>query len=175
MPPTFLLEANALINRIEDFPKPSVAAISGHCIAGGLELAMGCDLRVASDTARIGDHHMRIGVIGGGGATTRLPRIVGIAKAKELIYTGETLSGEEACKIGLVNHVYPVDRYLDGAIELAKKIVPMSPATVMWTKVSLNASLDVDKHESLRFSDWCTSFLGLAGPRPDWKERRIGR
>lgn len=170
-PPTFLMETNSLFNRIEDLDRPSIAAISGWCLAGGLELAMCCDLRVASETARIGDHHIRIGAIGGGGATTRLPRIVGIAKAKELIYTGESLTGEEAQKIGLVNRVYPVDKYIEGALELAGKIATMSPLAVKWTKASLNASLDLDRHGSLHYSDWCTAKLGAPVP-VEWKERR---
>jgi len=173
-PPTFLMETNSLFNRIEDLGKPSIAAISGWCLAGGLEMAMCCDLRVASEAARIGDHHIRIGAIGGGGATTRLPHIVGIAKAKELIYTGETVSGEEAQNIGLVNRVYPPDKYLEGALELANKIAGMLPSTVKWTKVSLNASLDLDRHSSLHYSDWCTTNIGLAGIG-DWKDQRAGR
>ena len=137
-------------------------------------MAMCCDLRVASETARIGDHHIRIGAIGGGGATTRLPRIVGIAKAKELIYTGGSLSGEEAQKMGLVNHVYPADKYIQGALELAMKVAAMSPLALKWTKASLNASLDLDRHGSLHYSDWCTAKLGLP-VAVDWKERRATR
>lgn len=173
-PPTFLIETNSLFNRIEDLEKPSIAAISGWCLAGGLELAMCFDLRIASEDARIGDHHIRIGAIGGGGATTRLPRIVGIAKAKELIYTGESLTGEEAQKIGLVNHVYPTDNYIEGALELAKKIGAMSPQALKWTKASLNASLDLDRHASIHYSDWCTARLGVPSA-VDWKERRATR
>ena len=175
-PPTFLLEANNLINMIEDLGKPTIAAISGWCLAGGLELAMACDLRVASETARIGDWHIRIGVIGGAGATTRLPRIVGVAKAKELIFTGEALDGKEACRIGLVNQVFPVEKYLDGAIELARKIAAFKPVTLRKAKESINMGLSMDVHQSLHFSDRCAAevraALGADAGRKAFAERK---
>src|SRR6185437_15911477 len=87
-PPGFAEEINAVFGVLEVFPKPTVAAISGWCIAGGLELALCCDMRVAAEDARIGDWHARINSIGGAGATVRLVRLVGLARAKELVFSG---------------------------------------------------------------------------------------
>ena len=173
-PPMPLPEVNPM--RGMQVWKPFIAAINGLCIGGGLELAMACDLRVASETARIGDWHIRIGVIGGAGATTRLPRIVGVAKAKELIFTGEALDGKEACRIGLVNQVFPVEKYLDGAMELAKKIAAFKPVTLRKAKESINMGLSMDVHQSLHFSDRCAAevraALGADAGRKAFAERK---
>lgn len=152
---TFLTEVNLLFNRIEEFEKPTVAAISGWCLAGGLELALCCDLRVASETARIGDRHIKVGLVGGAGITARLPRVVGAAKAKELSLIGEDIDGQEAYRIGLVNKVLPVERYLEGALEMARKMAPFSSFTLKTAKRAIDKGLDMDLHESLHYSDCC--------------------
>src|SRR5262249_48118571 len=85
--------------KLEDMGKPVIAAIAGHCLGGGLEIAIACDLRVAAENASIGDAHSRIGVIGGAGATVRLPRLIGVAKAKEMILFGDPISASEAYRI----------------------------------------------------------------------------
>ena len=94
---------------IEDMGKPVIAAIAGYCLGGGLELACTCDIRIAGENALFGDAHAKIGVIGGGGSTQRLPRIIGPAKAKELIFSGENIGAQEAERIGLVNKVVPTE------------------------------------------------------------------
>lgn len=141
--------------RIHELEKPTVAAISGWCIAGGLELALRCDLRVASETARIGDRHIRIGVVGGAGITALLPRVVGAARAKELHFTGEDIDGQEAYRIGLVNRVYPVERYLEESLELARKIAAMSSFTLKMTKKAVDMGLNLNLRESLYYSEDC--------------------
>jgi enoyl-CoA hydratase len=139
---------NAMDNIVE-MKKPTIAAISGWCVAGGLELALCCDLRVASETARIGDAHIRIGTIGGSGSPTRLARLIGVSKAKEFILTGDSVDGNEACSLGLVNRVYPLDKFMEGALELAKKIASNSPLALELSKKAVNAAGFLDEYQSL--------------------------
>ena len=115
-------EGQALVNRIEGAPVPFIAAINGHCLGGGLELAMACHLRVASNRAQLGQTEIALGIIPGFGGTQRLPRLVGRAKALELILTGDRISGSEAAAIGLVNRAVPVGEVLLTAMGMAKKI-----------------------------------------------------
>jgi enoyl-CoA hydratase/carnithine racemase len=137
------------IERLADFVKPSIAAIDGWCIAGGLELALSCDLRVAAETARIGDRHIRIGFIGGAGAPTRLVRLLGASKAMELILSGDTIDGNEAFRIGLANKVVPREKLMDGAMDMATKIAAYSPLALKLSKKAIKAAVDASEHESL--------------------------
>lgn len=122
------------MDKISMMTKPIIAAISGWCVAGGIELALCCNLRVASEIARIGDRHIRMGLIGGAGSPTRLVRLIGVSKAMELILTGEVVDGKEAYRIGLVNQVFPQEKFMDGAMELAKKIANNSPLALKLSK-----------------------------------------
>jgi enoyl-CoA hydratase/carnithine racemase len=142
---------NAMDNIIE-MKKPTIAAISGWCVAGGLELALCCDLRVASEAARIGDAHIRMGLIGGAGSPTRLARLIGISKAKEFILTGESVDGNEAYRLGLVNRVYPLDRFMEGALELAEKIATNSPLALELSKKAVDAAGHLDEYQSLHYT-----------------------
>jgi enoyl-CoA hydratase len=149
---SWYLETGALFGKIEDMEKPTIAVISGWCLAGGLELAVCCDLRVASETAQIGDRHAKVGAVGGEGATSRLPRLIGIAKAKELIFTGDSINGVEAHRIGLVNQVYPPSGYAEGAMELAGRIGKIGMSTLKLSKKAINWGYDMDIHESLHLN-----------------------
>jgi enoyl-CoA hydratase len=111
------------ISVIEDMEVPVIAAINGFAVTGGFELALACDIMLASETARFADTHGRVGVMPGGGMTARLPRAVGIRKAKELSLTGNYLSAQEAEKLGLVNRVLPKEKLMDAARELAGQIL----------------------------------------------------
>ncbi|MFQ5945166.1 MAG: enoyl-CoA hydratase-related protein [Anaerolineae bacterium] len=115
-------QGQALVGRIEEAPVPFIAAINGHCLGGGLELAMACHLRVASNRAQLGQTEIALGIIPGFGGTQRLPRLVGRAKALELILTGDRISGSEAAAIGLVNRAVPAGEVLLTAMGMAKKI-----------------------------------------------------
>lgn len=137
------------IERLADLTKPTIAAICGWCVAGGLELALSCDLRVVAETAKIGDRHIRIGFIGGAGAPTRLARLIGVSKALELILTGDTIDGNEAYRIGFANKVFPVERLMDGAIELAAKIAAYSPLALQLSKKAVKAAGDSSEYQSL--------------------------
>ena len=113
---------HAVLHKIEWMPKPVIAAITGFCLGGGLEVAMACHIRIAGDRARLGLPEIGLGIMPGFGGTQRLPRLVGIAKGMELILTGDMISGEEAKAIGLVNRVAPETEVLKEAQGLAKKI-----------------------------------------------------
>ncbi len=112
---------------LETMPKPAIAAINGFALGGGCELALACDVRYASASARLGQPEVSIGIIPGWGGTQRLPRVVGIGPAKELILTGRLVDAEEALRIGLVNAVFPPEELLDKALELARTLAAKSP------------------------------------------------
>lgn len=123
-----------------NFPKPVIAMINGFCLGGGCELSMSCDMRVASDRARIGQPEIKLGLIPGGGGTQRLPRLVGMGNAMRLILTGDMIGAEEAQQIGLVDLVVPHDELRSATLELAGKIAAQSPLTVRVAKEAMRAS-----------------------------------
>ncbi|MFY9269557.1 MAG: enoyl-CoA hydratase [Candidatus Manganitrophaceae bacterium] len=116
------LRGQAVFAKIEQMPKPVIAAITGFCLGGGMELALACHLRVAGDRARLGQPEINLGIIPGFGGTQRLPRLVGKAKAIEMILTGDMINAQEAKALGLVNKVVPEGEVLKQAVGLAKKI-----------------------------------------------------
>ena len=140
-------------DRLETLGTPSIAAIDGICTAGGLELALSCDIRVASETAQISDLHIKnLGAIGGGGVTVRLARAVGPAWAKEIMFTGQPMGGQAAVDIGLANHVFAPDKLVEGAVALAKRFSAMRPQALAMAKAAMAASMDMDLGQALRFS-----------------------
>ncbi|NND72198.1 MAG: enoyl-CoA hydratase/isomerase family protein [Rhodothermales bacterium] len=128
---------NGLFQKIEDFPTPTIAAIEGYALGGGCELAAACDLRVAHKDARFGQPEVKLGIIPGAGATYRLPRLIGLAKAKELIYTGKIITAEIALEIGLINEITDANP-LEAAIVMAKQIAENSGPAVNFAKMALN-------------------------------------
>ena len=165
-PPTFTDDINKVFNTLEDLPKPTVAAIEGWCIAGGLELALACDIRVAGEGAQIGDWHANINSIGGAGATVRLVRLLGPARAKELVFSGAALGAEAALAIGLVNHVYASAELVEKAVELARGLCVGNPITVDYAKRSMNAAADLPLGEALAFSLQCQDEVRAALDEP---------
>ncbi len=151
-PPPGEDEINDVFKRLEAVRMPTIAAVRGWCIAGGLELAMTCDLRVAAHDVKIGDWHVKINSIGGAGATVRLVRLVGLPRAKELVYTGAAVDGEEALRIGLVNRVCEADDVEEVAVALAAELAGQNPVTVAHAKRSLNAAVDLPLEEALSYS-----------------------
>jgi len=139
---------HSLNNRIDYFPVPTIAAIEGHCLGGGLELALACDLRIASETARLGLPEVKLGGFPGGGGTERLPRLIGEARARELIYTGESVDAREAWRIGLVNRVTPPGQVLAAARELARTIAASAGVTLRTVKTVLDRGLAMDLLEA---------------------------
>ena len=122
------------------FPKPVIAMINGFCLGGGCEMAMSCDLRVASEKARFGQPEINLGLIPGGGGTQRLPRLVGLGQAMRLILTGDLIPAAEAKEIGLVDLVFAPDELHEKTLELAEKIASKSPLTLRVAKEALRAS-----------------------------------
>lgn len=127
-----------LFQKVEDFPRPTIAAIDGFALGGGLELALACDLRVASKAARVGLPEVTLGIYPAAGGTWRLPRLVGLGRAKDLVLTGRILEADEAFAIGLFERLVETDA-LGAALALAKQIAANAPLALQVAKVSLNA------------------------------------
>ncbi|MEM7549976.1 MAG: enoyl-CoA hydratase-related protein [Bacteroidota bacterium] len=138
-------------DQIKKTKKPIIAAVSGFALGGGCELAMTCDMIIASETAKFGQPEIKIGVIPGAGGTQRLTKALGKAKAMELVLTGKFISAESAEKMGLVNKVVPVEMYLAEAIKLATEIAEMSPLAVQMAKDAVNKSFEVGLNDSLEY------------------------
>jgi len=132
-----------IVSRLAMLPMPTIAAIEGNALGGGLELALACDLRVASERARLGLPEVRLAVIPGAGGTQRLPRIVGVGRAKELILTGRILDAAEAEHIGLVNRVLPAGETLAAAAAIGEEIAHRGPLAVREAKRLIDAALDL--------------------------------
>jgi enoyl-CoA hydratase/carnithine racemase len=131
-------------SRLADQPMPTIAAIEGNALGGGLELALSCDLRIASERARLGLPEVRLAVTPGAGGTQRLPRVVGPARAKELILTGRVLSATEAERIGLVHEVVPAGEARARAEAIAAEIAARGPLAVREAKRLIDLATDVD-------------------------------
>ena len=138
-------------DQIRKFRKPLIGAVSGFALGGGCELAMTCDLLVASETAQFGQPEIRIGTMPGAGGTQRLTRAVGKAKAMEMVLTGEFISAQEAHRVGLVSRVVPVGQYLEEAYRLAATIAGMSPVAARLAKESVNRAFETHLDEGLHF------------------------
>jgi len=144
-----LLLEKAVYRRIARLPMPTIAAIQADALGGGLELALCCDLRVADERAKLGLPEVRLGVMPGSGGTQRLPRIVGIAKAKELILMGEIISASDALEIGLVNRVAAAGRAVDDAMTMAETIAERGPLAVREAKQALDLAGDMPLDEGM--------------------------
>ncbi len=152
----------AVTLKIESLPKPVIAALNGYTLGGGLEFAMACDIRIAADTARLGQPEMNLGLSPGYGGTQRLPRIVGKGLAKLLIFTGDMIDAEEALRIGLVEKVVPLAELMDEAKALAKNLATKSSLTLAVAKETINLGMEVDLQrglsiESLEFGVLCVT------------------
>ena len=147
-----ILEADhiAPFDRIMGIKKPVIAAVSGWCLGGGNELAMSCDMIVASESAAFGQPEINLGVIPGAGGTQRLTRAVGKALAMEMVLNARNLSAEEAAHFGLVNRVVPVERYLEAALELANQIGERAGAAVRFGKEMVNQAFEGPLNEGIR-------------------------
>src|SRR5688500_12250301 len=138
-------------DQIRKTKKPIIAAVSGFALGGGCELAMTCDMIIASESAKFGQPEIKIGVMPGAGGTQRLTRAVGKAKAMELVLTGRFISADEALSYGLVNKIVPVEMYLHEAVLLAKEIAEMSPIAAQLAKEAVNRSFETHLEEGLYF------------------------
>lgn len=138
-------------DQIRKTKKPIIAAVSGFALGGGCELAMTCDMIIASESAKFGQPEIRIGVMPGAGGTQRLTKAIGKAKAMELVLTGRFLSADEALAYRLVNKVVPVEMYLREAVSLAEEIAEMAPVAIQLAKEAVNRSFETHLDEGLNF------------------------
>ncbi len=139
-----------LFNAVDTFPKPVIAMVNGYCLGGGCELALACDIRIASETASFGQPEINLGIIPGGGGTQRLTRLVGEGKAMEMILTGEIINAQEAFRLGLANHVVPADQLQTKTMEVANRIADKSPVALRLAKEAVKAASRSNLDEGLR-------------------------
>jgi enoyl-CoA hydratase len=144
------MKESGLFDKAEDFTKPLIAAINGFCLGGGCELAMACDIRVASEKAKLGQPEINLGIIPGGGGTQRLPRIVPLGSAYKLLYTGEMIKADEAYRIGLVDELVSPEGLMERVAELAATIAEKSPVALALIKEAVKASKRTSLDEGLR-------------------------
>ena len=143
------------VDKIASVDKPTVAAVFGFTLGGGCELALACDLRIAAADATIGCPEVNLGIIPGSGGTQRIARLVGMAKAKELLLLGDTVNGEEAYRIGLVNRVVPKEKLMEEAMAVAKRLAEKPKVAVSLIKTSINNGVDMALPAAISFENEC--------------------
>ena len=151
-----LHDANAALERC---PKPVIAAISGFCLTGGLELALACDVRVATETARFGITSARIGSVAGAGGTQRLPRLIGPGRAKELLFSSEFIDAPEAHRIGLINRMTPAGGELAVAEQMGRVYAERAPLSLRFAKTAVNVGMTMPLPAALTFEMGLTAQL----------------
>lgn len=142
---------NTLLREIEQFPLPTIAAVRGYALGGGCEMAMACDLRVAGEGAKFGQPEAGLGILPGAGATYRLPKLVGLGRAKELILTGRIIDAGEALEIGLVNKVVPDEEVVESALRMAGEVATKSALALRFAKAALNSSTEWSTDAGMAF------------------------
>ncbi|MDQ7849264.1 MAG: enoyl-CoA hydratase/isomerase family protein, partial [Armatimonadota bacterium] len=147
----FAQRVERVFGHIESLPRPVIAAINGYCLGGGLELALTADLRIAAAEARFGFPEAKVGSMPGAGGTQRLPRLVGPARAKELMFLAEHIDAETALRLGLVNRVVPRAELMEATLELARAIGQRAPLSIQAIKAAVNRAMNVPLAEGLAF------------------------
>jgi enoyl-CoA hydratase len=145
-----LFHEKTFFNSIDTFPKPIIAMINGFCLGGGNELALACDIRVASENARFGQPEINLGIMCGGGGTQRLTHLIGEGRAMEIILTGDMIDAPTALQFGLVNHVYPLAELEAKTLELANKIAEKAPIALQLSKEAVKFASKSNLDEGLR-------------------------
>ena len=148
---------NRILMRVDMMEKPTIAAVNGFALGGGCEMALACDIRIASEKAKFGQPEVGLGIIPGFGGTQRMARIIGTGPAMELIYTADTIDAQRALEIGMVNHVVPADQLMDEAMKLAQKICANAQKAIRASKLAIRRGIDCDistavSYESLAFA-----------------------
>ncbi|KAK2819384.1 hypothetical protein Q5P01_024945 [Channa striata] len=179
----FVSKARALITELGNLPAPTIAAIDGVALGGGLEIALACDIRIAANTAKMGLVETKLAIIPGAGGTQRLPRVIGVSLAKELIFAARVVDGTDACRLGLISHSVEQNKCGDAAylraLELAREINPQGPIAIRMAKLAINQGMEVDLSTGLAIEEACYAQViptkdrleGLAA----FKEKRIPR
>jgi enoyl-CoA hydratase len=177
------MRAPRVFDAMATYSKPVIAMINGFCLGGGCELAMSCDMRIASEKARFGQPEIKLGLIPGGGGSQRLPRLVGMGNAMRLILSGDMIGAEEAKGMGLVDIVVPADELRAKTLEIAQRIAAMSPLTLKIAKEAMRASEKLPIEDGLTYERdlFCLCFSTedkkegveafLAKRAPEWKGR----
>ena len=160
-------KGNDVFRKLETFPIPVIAAINGFALGGGCELSMCCDIRIASNKAKLGQPEVGLGITPGFSGTQRLPRIVGMGVAKELIYTADIINAEEAYRIGLVNKVVEPEALMDTAMAMAQKIAKKAPIAVKYSKEAINRGMQTDIDSAIAIE---ANLFGLCFSTEDQKE-----
>ena len=163
----YALRGQALLNVIENFPKPVIAAINGFALGGGCELALACHIRIAADGARLGQPEVSLGIVPGYGGTQRLTRLVGKGRALELLLTGETVSAAEALQMGLVNRVVTRKKLIPSCRRLAETILANGPLAVRYSMEAIHRGYDMPLGEALSFE---ATLFGLSFGTEDQRE-----
>lgn len=153
----FGVHGGGVFLKLENLPQPVIAAVNGFALGGGCEMALACDIRIASEKAKFGQPEVGLGIIPGFGGTQRMARIIGTGAAMELIYTADTIGAEEAKSIRLVNHVVPADELMDYTLKLAKRIANNAQVAIRTSKMAIRRGIDCDistavTYESLAFA-----------------------
>lgn len=157
----------ALFRKIELCAKPVIAAVNGFALGGGCELAMACDIRIASNKAKFGQPEVGLGITPGFSGTQRLPRLVGLGKAKELIYTAAVIHADEACRIGLVNRVVEPEELMNTCMAMANAIASKAQLAVRYSKEAINRGVETDMDTGIGIE---TALFGLCFATADQKE-----
>jgi enoyl-CoA hydratase len=145
-----VMKAPTIFEAVERAPKPVIAAVNGFCLGGGMELALACDIRLASDSAKFGQPEVNLGIIPGGGGTQRLPRIVGLGAALRLILSGDLIDAAEALRLGLVEAVHPAGDLQAQAMGMAERIASKSPVALAAAKEATRAALSLPLDDGLK-------------------------
>ena len=149
-------KGNDVFRKIETFPIPVIAAVNGFALGGGCEISMSCDIRICSDNAVFGQPEVGLGITPGFGGTQRLARLVGMGKAKEILYTARgNYTAQDALDMGLVNYVYPIETLMDEAMKLADEIAAQAPIAVSLVKEAVNVGMQTDINSALKFEGNC--------------------
>ena len=143
----------AIVNEVEALPQPVIAALNGVAFGGGLELALACDLRIGVLEAKVGLTETSLGIIPGAGGTQRLPRLVGLGKAKEIIFSAKRLTTEEAEAIGILEYVVPREQLLQKAHEIAESMAKNAPLALIQSKIAINNGMEVDLRTGLKIEE----------------------
>ncbi|NNE97682.1 MAG: crotonase [Pyrinomonadaceae bacterium] len=145
-----VFQNETLFNSVDTFPKPVIAMINGFCLGGGCELSLACDIRIASENAKIGQPEINLGIIPGGGGTQRLTRLIGEGKSMELILTGDMIDADTALELGLVNHVFSAEDLEEKTLKMAGKIASKSPIALQMAKEAVKTASKATLDEGLR-------------------------
>ncbi len=156
---SFFAKIRSLFDKIEDLEKPVIAAVAGFALGGGCELALACDLRIAAMNATFGLPEIRLGIIPGGGGTQRLIRVMGITKAKELLYTGDSIDANEAFTRGLVNKIVADESLMDETKKMALRVIRQPSFALKMAKQAVNSGINMDMKSALAYEARCVEIL----------------